>query len=836
MTLPHRSLSRPARLTLTVSLLLVLAAAALAQGTSADYARANALRARFQDLALNVVGPTNWIPGTDHFWYHKTVPGGRQFVWVDATTLVKRPAFDHARLAAALAAATGTHYTAATLPFVDPPPPGGRGGASVLGLRFIQGEHAIAFGLNGFFWTCSLDTYTCAKGRAVPAGRFGRFGGRGPAADPPPADPYWGDQAMLDNVVEDGIQTLVPDTGDDTAAPPYQAAPPINPFLRNQPTALRSPNGVWEAVIQNYNVFLRHPGDKTATPLSYDGSEGNYYSLRSLAWSPNSRYLVAYATRPGYNRHIHYVESSPTTQIQPIAFEGPLYQKPGDALSIATPALFTIATRREVRISNRLFPNPYDLTRPVWWKDSRGFTFEYNQRGHQVYRLIEVAAATGAARTLIEEDSKTFIDYRPLISNPTDTGKHFRYDVNDGREIIWASERDGWEHLYLYNGLTGKLENQITKGTWPVRAVDYVDPVKRQIWFEASGTIPGQDPYFLQYYRINFDGTGLTSFTSANGDHSVRFSADHKYYVDTWSRVDMAPISELRRTSDQKVLLTLEKGDLAPLVAAGWKRPLVFHAKGRDGATDIWGVIYRPTTFDPAKKYPVVESIYAGPQGNFVPKAFSPVPSPSAESLAELGFVVVQIDGMGTNNRSRAFHNVAWKDLKDAGFPDRILWHRAAAARYPWYDISHGVGIYGTSAGGQSALGALLFHPNFYTVAVSNSGCHDNRMDKIWWNEQWMGWPVGPQYAASSNVDNAYRLQGKLLLVMGELDNNVDPSSTLQVVNQLIQHNKRFDFLEVPGGGHGAGGAYYQHLLEDFFVHNLLHVEPPNWNHTHSAE
>ena len=836
MTLPLRSLARPARLSLTALLALALAAAALAQGTAADYARANALRARFQGLALNVPGPTNWIQGTDHFWYHKTVTGGSEFFWVDATTLTKRPAFDHARLAAALSSASGEHYTATTLPFVDPPPPGGRGGASALGLRFTQGEHAIAFGLKGFYWTCSLDTYTCAKGRAVPSGRGGRFGGRGPAAQQPPADPYWGDQPMLDNVVEDGIQTLVPDDDDDTAAPPYQAAPPVNPLQRNQPTALRSPNGMWEAVIQNYNVFLRHPGDKTAIPLSYDGSEGNYYSLRSLAWSPNSEYLVAYATRPGYDRHIHYVESSPTTQIQPIAFTGPLYQKPGDALSIATPALFTIATRREVRISNRLFPNPFDLTRPEWWKDSRGFTFEFNQRGHQLYRVIEVSAATGVARTLIEDDSKTFIDYRPLTSNPTDTGKHFRYDVNDGHEIIWASERDGWEHLYLYNGLSGQLENPITQGAWPVRAVDYVDPVKRQIWFEASGTIAGQDPYFLHYYRINFDGSGLTSFTSANGDHSVRFSGDHKYYVDTWSRVDSAPISELRRTSDQKVLLPLEKGDLAPLVAAGWQAPLVFHAKGRDGTADIWGVIYRPTNFNPAKKYRVVESIYAGPQGNFVPKTFAPTPSLSAEALAELGFAVVQIDGMGTNNRSRAFHDIAFKNLKDAGFPDRILWHTAAAAHYPWYDISHGVGIYGTSAGGQSALGALLFHPNFYTVAVSNSGCHDNRMDKIWWNEQWMGWPVGPQYAASSNVDNAYRLQGKLLLVMGELDNNVDPSSTLQVINQLIKHNKRFDFLEVPGGGHGAGGAYYQHLLQDFFVHNLLHVEPPSWNRTKSAE
>ncbi len=276
---------------------------------------------------------------------------------------------------------------------------------------------------------------------------------------------------------------------------------------------------------------------------------------------------------------------------------------------------------------------------------------------------------------------------------------------------------------------------------------------------------------------------------------------------------------------DNKQLMVLEKVDAQKLFAAGWYAPEVFTAKGRDGTTDIWGVIYKPTHFDPKKKYPVIEDIYAGPQGSFVPKTFTT----RTERLTELGFVVVQMDGMGTNNRSKAFHDVAWHNLKDAGFPDRILWHKAAAAKYPWYDISR-VGIFGTSAGGQSAMGALLFHPEFYKVAVSNSGCHDNRMDKIWWNELWMGWPVGPQYSESSNVDNAYRLQGKLMLVVGEMDKNVDPASTFQVADRLIKANKTFDLFYVPGGGHGAGGEYGQRKLEDFFVHNLLGQETPDWN------
>jgi dipeptidyl aminopeptidase/acylaminoacyl peptidase len=369
------------------------------------------------------------------------------------------------------------------------------------------------------------------------------------------------------------------------------------------------------------------------------------------------------------------------------------------------------------------------------------------------------------------------------------------------------------------------LKHQITRGNWPVRAVDFVDKKNHQIWFRASGFYPNQDPYFLHYFRINRDGSGLTAFTEADGDHEVSFSANREYYVDTWSRVDLAPVSELRRASDRKLLLPLERGDIGPLRAAGWRPPEPFTAKGRDGQADIWGVIFKPTNFDPQKKYPVIEYIYGGPQGSDVPKSFDV----RFNSLTELGFIVVQIDGMGTNNRSRAFHDVTWKNLADGGFPDRILWHQAVARKHPWYDITR-MGIYGGSAGGQHSLGALLFHPEFYKVAVSDSGCHDNRMDKIWWNEQWMGWPVGPQYAASSNVDNASRLQGKLLLIVGELDDNVDPSSTFQVVNALIKANKHFDLLVVPGGHHAPGGDYAHRKLEDFFVHHLLAVEPPNWN------
>jgi dipeptidyl aminopeptidase/acylaminoacyl peptidase len=284
---------------------------------------------------------------------------------------------------------------------------------------------------------------------------------------------------------------------------------------------------------------------------------------------------------------------------------------------------------------------------------------------------------------------------------------------------------------------------------------------------------------------------------------------------------------ELHRTSDQAKTLEVERVDVTGAEKAGWKRAEVFTAKARDGKTDIWGEIIRPTNFDPRKKYPVIEYIYAGPHDHFVPKGFSM--QAGLQALAELGFIVVQMDGMGTAQRSKAFHDVAWKNLKDAGFPDRILWHEAVAERYDWYDTDR-VGIYGTSAGGQNSMGALLFHPDFYKVAVSAAGCHDNRMDKIWWNELWMSWPLGPQYAASSNVENAHLLEGRLLLIVGEMDTNVDPSSTYQVVDALIEADKDFDFLFIPGANHTSGGDYGARKRNDFFVRHLLNVEPPVWN------
>ena len=578
----------------------------------------------------------------------------------------------------------------------------------------------------------------------------------------------------------------------------------------------KSPDGKLEALVNNYNVAIRETGKTATTLLSIDGSEGGYYDPNSIVWSPDSTKIAAYKIKPGYRRYVHYVQSSPEDQLQP-KHSTLQYAKPGDVLDVEKPVLFHVDTRKQIVVDEGLFPNAYDNLALEWRKDSRAVTFEYNQRGHQVYRVIEIDALTGKTRAIINEEPQTFFAY---------SGKKYRFDIADGKEVVWMSERDGWNHLYLYDGATGAVKRQITKGDWIVRSVIAVDEEKRQIWFSASGMYPGKDPYFVHYYRIGLDGSGLTPLTTADANHVVTFSTDRAYYVDTYSRVDLATVSELRRGADATLVGQIEAVDITALRKAGWKPPEVFVAKGRDGKTDIWGVIYRPTNFDATRKYPVIENIYAGPQGSFVPKSFAAFNG--MQATAELGFIVVQIDGMGTSNRSKAFHDVAWKNLGDAGFPDRILWHKAVAAKYPYYDISR-VGLYGTSAGGQNSLGGLLFHPEFYDVAVSSAGCHDNRMDKIWWNEQWMGWPIGPEYAASSNVDHAHKLEGKVLLVVGEMDNNVDPASTFQVVNQLIKHGKNFDLLVIPGAGHTSGGAYGDHKRYDYFVQHLLGVRPPEW-------
>jgi dipeptidyl aminopeptidase/acylaminoacyl peptidase len=821
---------------------------AMAAGTQADYDRAEKLNARFRNKVYRQQIEPHWFDGNRQFWYTvQTGPEAYECVLVDAEAGTRRAAFDHARLAAAMNTA-GIDATGDKLPLDK--------------LELNPSENALQFQAVGRVWRCDLNAYTLemlgqAPTETLPAYQIGERLPTGRRTGEPTAvtfinqmaesvELFWlstgGGRVSYGSLepgrrrqqnTYDGHLWLVTDANEvpicfyEAAAEPAEAVigveepKPYNPSRRMDPARQRpdrrprglSPDGVYRAFIQDNNVGLRIQDTGEEILLTQDGTAEDGYT-EQFFWSPDSKKLAVVRRRKGQDRTVHVVESSPTDQLQPKlhAFN---YLKPGDTVDINRPCLFDVAAKKQIPVSDVLFDNPYNVYDYHWSADSARFTFTYNQRGHQVLRVVGIDADSGTARTIIEDTSDTFVCY---------SSKYFCRYLDPTNEIIWMSERDGFNHLYLVDAHTGKVKHQITKGQWVVRQVDRVDAETRQVWFRLGGYYPEQDPYYVHYARVNFDGTDLTLLTDGDGTHSIDFSPDRKYIVDNWSRVDLPPVHELRCADTGQKICDLERADWSDLLKTGWQMPERFVAKGRDGQTDIYGIIIRPTTFDPNESYPVIEDIYAGPQSAFVPKAFNVFYG--MQRLAELGFIVVKIDGMGTSHRSKVFHDVCYRNLADAGLPDRILWIKAAAKKYPYMDTSR-VGIYGTSAGGQSAAGAVLQYGDFYKVAVADCGCHDNRMDKIWWNEQWMGWPVGPEYAANSNVTLAKNLTGKLFLMVGELDRNVDPASTMQVVDALIKADKDFDLLVVPGAGHGVtGGSYAARRQADYFVRHLLGVEP----------
>jgi dipeptidyl aminopeptidase/acylaminoacyl peptidase len=760
------------------ALAVLWATSAFAQGTKADYERAATLAKRSEGKVFRAKVNPHWLDGGNAFWYRvETAPQVFEVVHVNAETGVRAIVKDPSEIPGA--------------------PPNGRIERKEEPKRSRNGseETSIRFrndrpGKIRLFW---LDT----EGQRKPYGEVK------PGA-------VHRQHTFVGHVwlVEDesgrrlGVYEAIDGEGDvviDGTASPQPKPKPEEPG--------------WKPFLREFNVWLRNGTTKEEVQLSVDGSASDPYR-EPLRISPDGQKLVAFQVRRAPERKIWVIESAPAKQLQPkLRTFG--YAKPGDEIDQPRPRLFDLTTRQPVAISTDLFPNPWSLGELHWFPDSESFAFLFNQRGHQLQRVIAVNAMTGGSRTVVEEASPKFIDYSQK------TELHW---LDQTGELLWASERDGWNHLWLYDVRTGQVKNQVTRGEWVVREVIRVDPAKRQVWFKAMGIRSGQDPYYAHLARVNFDGSDLVVLTEGDGTHEWEFSPDGRWFIDRWSRVDAPPVTELRRSEDGALVCVLEQAEIEPLLETGWRLPERFAAMGRDGKTPIYGVIYRPTNFDPARKYPVIEKIYAGPHDFFVPKKWGL--SLQAQGMAELGFIVVQIDGMGTNWRSRAFHDVCWKNLKDSGFPDRIAWLKAAAERYPEMDLTR-VGIYGGSAGGQSALAALLFHGDFYKAAVADCGCHDNRMDKIWWNEAWMGWPVGPEYAANSNVVNAGRLTGKLLLTVGEVDHNVDPASTMQVVDALIKADKDFELLVLPGRDHGAGETpYAARRRADFFVRHLLGVEP----------
>jgi len=572
--------------------------------------------------------------------------------------------------------------------------------------------------------------------------------------------------------------------------------------------------------VRDYNVWVAE--EDRSHPITSDATRDEPYDEHRVYVSPDRKYAVVWQYVPEQQRTVFLVDSSPEDQLQP-KLRAVQCPKPGDRVRVDRPRLFNLAQKREVPTDDLLFRNPYELINIGWSETgpSSEYRFIFNERGHQHLRVLGITS-DGAVRLLVEDSSKTFIDY---------ANKFYRRVIHGTGEFLWMSERDGWNHLYLYDLDKGVLKNQITRGKWVVRAVDKVDEQNRRIWFSGYGMSTGDqdsDPYCAQLARINFDGSDLKILTpEGDGINTWKWSPDDRYLIHTWSRVDHPPSVVVRdgETGDQILALVESDPGRLSLLASGWNPPERFAAPGRDGKAMIHGIIIRPSDFDPTspQKYPVVEYIYAGPNGFSTPNGFDTFDL--YREWAELGFVVVVLDGMGTNWRSKAFHDVCYKNLHDAGFPDRIAWIKSAAEARPWMDLSRGVGIWGTSAGGQNAAAALLFHGDFYKVAAADTGCHDNRLDKMWWGELWMGWPVDGTYEAASNVTNVARLRpdGKLLLVGGGMDDIVDPSSTLQFVNALNKAKKDFEFLFIPDGGHACGHSLVgQKKMREFFCRHLL--------------
>jgi dipeptidyl aminopeptidase/acylaminoacyl peptidase len=739
--------------------LLLAAGTAHAQGTLADYRRAEQFLAPAVDrLVAGIQVSPSWLDSTDSFWYRRDAFGGRDFWVVDAARGSREPAFDHSRLADSLARAMGRRVRPDSLPFDE--------------FSFARGGGALEFTAADARWSCSLATYACTQSRREDEGAG---------------------------------------------------------------TEVKSPDGRWVAYLDNHNLRLRSTQSGEVLRLTDDGERLNGYAaslpspvqmvrsggedppLRpSATWSPDSRRLVAYRLDQRSAGRFTLVQSVPPVGVRPRSFNY-AYPLPGDqGLTMAVPLIFDLVSRTRVTIQT----DPLQLLYyggPAfrWSRDGTRLWHTYTERGYRSIALREVDALTGRSRVMVEERIEPYVD-------PHNT---FYRVLGDGAEVLWASERDGHTHLYLYDGRTGRLKQQLTRGEWVVRQILGVDERARVAFFVAAGREADRDPYLRHLYRVNLDGTGLRLLTPELGDHSVSLSPTSNYFADTYSLPDQPPVSLLRRAADGSVVRELERADIGPLLATGWRPPVPFRARTADGTADAYGIMWRPTGFDSTRRYPVVEQIYTGPHGFFVPKTFAAFRN-HAQTIAELGFAVVMVDGPGTNFRGRRFRLASYRNL---GGPhdDHIAALRQLAARHPYLDLER-VGVYGHSAGGYDAMHAMLAHPDFYRVAVASAGNHDHRMDKAWWNELWMGFPVDSHYVQQSNVTMAPRLEGRVLLAHGDLDENVHPSSTIQLVDALVRANKDFDLLILPNRNHGFGtDPYFVRRRWDYFVRYLLGVEPP---------
>jgi dipeptidyl aminopeptidase/acylaminoacyl peptidase len=614
--------------------------------------------------------------------------------------------------------------------------------------------------------------------------------------------------------------------------------PPLRPPGRPES---RSPNGMRAAYIRDYNLWVRDIATGRETQLTTDGQKDFGYATDNagwvksdrpvVVWSPDSRKIATFQQDDRPVGEMYLV----TTKVGHPELQQWKYPLPGDsAISMIHRVVINVDTPRVIR-----FQMPPDAHRSTlcdhvicrgtewadveWYPDGSHIAFVSTSRDHkhEVFRVAD--AATGSVRDVFREDVATqyesgngTVNWRVLPAS---------------NEVIWFSERDDWGQLYLYDLATGQLKSKITSGDGNVAELRRVDEKSRTLWFVGNAKERGRDPYFRHFYKIGMDGRGLSLLTPEDADHQISLAPSGQYFVDTYSKPDVPPVTVLRDLNG-KTIVTLETADITRLRATGWKPPMPITVKARDGKTDLYGLMYVPTNLDRAKKYPIVNHIYPGPQtGSVGGRSFSPSRG-DAQSLAELGFIVVEIDGMGTPWRSKSFHDAYYGHMGDNTLPDQVAGMKELAGRYPWIDINR-AGIYGHSGGGFAAADAMFRYPDFFKVGISEAGNHDQREYEDDWGERYQGLLTrtsdgSDDYAPEANQVLAKNLKGKLLLAHGTMDDNVPPYNTLLVVNELMKANKDFDFILLPNRAHGFGNEPYMVRRRwDYFVKNLLGAEPP---------
>ncbi|MUP45587.1 S9 family peptidase [Gramella sp. BOM4] len=606
-------------------------------------------------------------------------------------------------------------------------------------------------------------------------------------------------------------------------------------------TEVVSPNGEKAAFIKDWNLWMRDLKSGDSTQLTFDGQENYGYATDNagwrksdkpiLLWSPDSKKIATYRQDQRHVNDMYLV----TTNVGSPELQKWKYPLPGDEEVIkierviihteepkVVPMQIPADPRRGTLCDDISCSGAFDDNQ--WSKDSKQLAFVSSSRDHKSAKMRIADAETGAVREVFEEKVATQYESGQGAIN-------WRF-LSDSNEIIWYSERDDWGHLYLYDSKTGDFKNQITKGDFVVTQLKLVNEKDRKLYFMANGREEGRDPYFSHFYSIDFNGKNLRLLTPEDGNHSVSISPDEEYFVDNYSQPDVPNVAELRNMKG-KLINTLEKADISRLKAIGWKAPKPVTVKSRDGKWDLYGLMFTPTHLDKSKKYPVVNYVYPGPQGGGVgSRSFYPSRR-DHQALAELGFVVVVIDGTCNPDRSKSFHDACYGNMADNTLEDQISGIKQLAEKYPYMDLDH-VGIWGHSGGGFATAAAMFKYPEFYKVGISESGNHDNRNYEDDWGERYIGLLEKDaegvsNYEKQANQNLAANLEGKLMLAHGAMDDNVPPYNTYLMIDALIEANKDFDLIIFPHARHGFGKDTYYMMRRrwDYFVEHLMGATPP---------